>query len=46
MEDIWKELIYPEWFERFKRIWGKLEVSEIEIQRTMKMWKCYEEPEF
>ena len=34
----WKELSYPEWFERFKRIWGELKISEEDLKRTMKLW--------
>jgi len=37
---VWGELVYPEWFEAFKRIWGELEVSWDDIKRTMKIWEC------
>ena len=38
MNNIWKELSYPDWFESFKRIWGALEISEFELKKTMRMW--------
>ena len=38
MTNVWQELVYPDWFEEFKRIWGELEVSEIGLKKTMKMW--------
>lgn len=46
MNDIWEELTYPEWFERFRKIWGELEISEEALKKSMKMWECYEEVEF
>jgi hypothetical protein len=38
MNNIWEELSYLEWFERFKRIWGELEISEKSLKKTMEMW--------
>lgn len=38
MGNVWGGLYYPEWFERFKRIWGELEISEKEIKKTMRLW--------
>lgn len=38
MGHVWGELYCLEWFERFKRIWGELEISEKEIKKTMRLW--------
>lgn len=38
MNDMWEEPSYPEWFDRFKRVWGELEIPEESLKRTMKMW--------
>lgn len=37
MKNIWGKLFDLEWFERFKKIWGELEVSEVELRKTMRM---------
>jgi hypothetical protein len=37
MDNAWEKLSYPEWFERFKKIWGELEILEEDLKKTMKM---------
>ena len=32
---VWGELVYPDWFEEFKRIWGELEIPEEDLKRTL-----------
>lgn len=39
MSECWYILVYPDWYEHFKRIWGELELSWAEMKKTIEMWK-------